>query len=193
MVDLTKKANLFLKHYFNTATPLWKVGVTEAYVGTEGATHAIELTQKKVNKLGLDSANLRVVGGGPRHLAKKYFTEIDESPEKCLPSEIEQIIEILKQSNGIMQIGGGHGRATLFNLEGLIDSYEANKTTLLTVHKSDVGGLADAMISAIARQQDDITVLRKENQEYQDEIARLQSEVGNLRSEVAIYSSATWA
>lgn len=194
MVDMIQKANRFLSHYWDSANPIWKIGLTEAYEDTPGAAHVIELTQKKINKIGGEDKWIRVVPEGPRTIAREFFTKLDvEHCGKSLPSEIEEILEFLKNADAIMQIGGGHGRATLINGSVSFHKRKLNEVTPLTVHKHDVGGLADAMISAIARQQDDLIILRKENEEYQNEISKLQAEVSQLRSEVAIYSSATWA
>lgn len=195
-IDLREKSNSLLTYYVRQSSPMWKVAVAAAYQANGGGVAAVESTVKKLAKLRIKDDDVSALAGGPVAEATKFFNQCAEAAaeeggqyQAPLPSEIQNMVSILKEEGKILQLGAGRGKVTMV----LDPTPLAQDASPLFVPVGDTDALLKALLASIAGQREDIEALRLQNQELIENHRRMENEVVELRNENNLYSNSTWS
>lgn len=182
-MNLHTHANTVLDYGVTNGRTFWKTGILEAYPGEkEKASAAIGLCESKLQKMGIT----KPVGsfpGSPHTLVSLALGS------KTLPSQASVLIRLLKDNGRIIQVGGGHGKATLIISADHLE--EGNQS--LSVSRSDGSALVESIRDLTYGYEQDIKVLSAEVEDKTREIAELKARVDSLNDQLKYKDSISWA
>lgn len=188
-INYNQKANAFITYLVGQSSPIWRTSIAAAYAGDEAGLKAVALAAKKIERLRIDETTVRGIAGGPLSHATTFFNEDAEGAARLLPSELNNIITLLKENDRLLQVGAGRGKATLLlSSDNLIEADNLN-----IIDATDADALAKALIKQLADSQQDIADLKLQNAQLITKHEQIVEEMRNLRNENNLYSNATWS
>ena len=181
-MNLHTHANTILDYAVANGRTFWKTGILQAYPGDKDkASAAIALCETKLQKMGI----AKPVGSYPESPSNLVVAALGNS----LPSQTSVLVKLLKDNGRIIQVGGGHGKATLI----LSADHLEPDTKGLMVARSDGSALVESIRDLTYGYEQDIKILVAEVETKTREIADLTARINDLNDQLKYKDSISWA
>lgn len=180
------KSNIFLAFLKNNGETLWRTEIilNNLTIFNNDASSVIAKVEKKIKSIYAVDAFCINIGSTPSIIDKCFDSSI-------IPSETQQIIDLLKKNNRIMQIGGGRGKCLLVLFA---DPLNAN----VTVEESDISinqikKMVKSLEKKIINDQADMHSYKERMDEKDEQIAQLILEKQILQAKADAKEFLSWS
>lgn len=196
-LDLVSYGHMVDEYVSKNGTDLWKTVICLAYDADPMGVKALKTAEKKLEKIlaripNLHNPKVFAIAMSPREIIDKMEDERlirEPTAQPLLTSQRKLIISHLKDSEQMIQVGAGQGRATIIVMR---PNMPMDKNHLL-IPIDEPEKLFEALQHAVFGAQSDLAEMRAIVAEKTAEVDALRTQVDNLQSEVYIYSASTWS